>query len=69
VGQACAIAMAAEKNAILLYSELAKLSRDRDQKKFFEKIAKEEKFHMVMVRILRANHDPMYAGLTFGKFF
>ena len=69
VGQACAIAMAAEKNAILLYSELAKLSRDRDQKKFFEKIAKEEKFHMVMVRTLRANHDPMYAGLTFGKFF
>jgi len=69
VGQACAIAIAAEKNAILLYSELAKLSRDRDQKKFFEKIAKEEKFHMVMVRTLRANHDPMYAGLTFGKFF
>ena len=69
VGQACAIAMAAEKNAILLYSELAKLSRDRDQKKFFEKIAQEEKSHMVMVRTLRANHDPMYAGLTFGKFF
>lgn len=69
VAQAAAIAMAAEKNAILLYSELAKLSKDRDQKKFFEKIAKEEKSHIVMVRNLRADHDPAYAALAFGRFF
>jgi rubrerythrin len=68
VGQACAMAMAAEKNAILLYSELAKLSRDRDQKKFFEKIAKEEKSHMVMVRDLRIDYDPAYAAMRFGRF-
>ena len=69
VAQAAAIAMAAEKNAILLYSELAKLSKDKDQKKFFEKITKEEKSHIVMVRNLRADHDPAYAALAFGKFF
>jgi rubrerythrin len=69
VAQAAAIAMAAEKNAILLYSELAKLARDKDQKKFFEKIIKEEKSHVVMVRNLRADHDPAYAALAFGRFF
>ncbi|HAJ28308.1 MAG TPA: hypothetical protein DCG53_13880 [Syntrophus sp. (in: bacteria)] len=69
VAQAAAIAMAAEKNAILLYTELAKLSRDKDQKKFFEKIVKEEKSHLVMVAGLRADNDPMYAALRFGRFF
>jgi rubrerythrin len=69
VAQAAAIAMAAEKNAILLYSELAKLARDKDQKKFFDKIVKEEKSHIVMVRNLRADHDPAYAALAFGRFF
>ena len=69
VAQAAAVAMAAEKNAILLYTELAKLSRDKSQKKFFEKIAKEEKSHVVMVANLRADHDPAYAALRFGRFF
>ncbi|HNY73328.1 MAG TPA: ferritin family protein [Syntrophales bacterium] len=69
VGQAAAIAMAAEKNAILLYTELAKLAKDKDQKKFFEKIVKEEKSHLVMVAGLRADNDPMYAALRFGRFF
>ncbi|MCX5844868.1 MAG: ferritin family protein [Deltaproteobacteria bacterium] len=68
VGQAAAIAMAAEKNAILLYTELAKSSRDKEQKKFFEKIVKEEKLHLVMVSGLRADHDPLYAALRFGRF-
>jgi rubrerythrin len=69
VAQAAAIAMAAEKNAILLYTELAKLAKDKDQKKFFEKIVKEEKSHLVMVAGLRADNDPMYAALRFGRFF
>lgn len=69
VAEAAAIAMAAEKNAILLYTELAKLSKDKEQKKFFEKIAKEEKSHVVMVANLRADNDPMYAALRFGRFF
>ncbi len=69
VGQAAAIAMAAEKNAILLYAELAKMAKDKGQKKFFEKIVKEEKSHLAMVSGLRADHDPMYAALRFGKFF
>jgi len=68
VGQAAAIAMAAEKNAILLYTELAKLAKDKDQKKFFEKIVKEEKSHLVMVADLRAESEPMYAALRFGRF-
>ncbi len=66
---AAAVAMAAEKSAILLYTELARLSRDKDQKKLFEKIVKEEKSHVVMVRNLRADHDPAYAALAFGRFF
>jgi rubrerythrin len=69
VPQAAAIAMAAEKNAILLYTELARLAKDKEQKKFFEKIAKEEKSHLVMVSGLRADNDPMYAALRFGRFF
>jgi rubrerythrin len=69
VAQAAAIAMTAEKNAILLYTELAKLAKDREQKKYFEKIAKEEKSHLVMVSGLRADNDPMYAALRFGRFF
>jgi len=69
VAQAAAIAMAAEKNSILLYTELAKLSKDKEQKKFYEKIVKEEKSHLVMVSGLRADNDPMYAALRFGRFF
>jgi rubrerythrin len=66
---ACVLAMQAEKNAILLYSELARLSRDAEQKKAFENLAKEEKSHIVMVKSLRADHDPAYAALAFGRFF
>lgn len=69
VAAAAVVAMQAEKNAILFYSEVAKLSRDKDQKKFFEKIVKEEKSHVVMVRNLRADHDPLYAATAFGRFF
>jgi rubrerythrin len=69
VAQAAVIAMTAEKNSILLYTELAKLAKDKEQKKFFEKIAKEEKSHLVMVSGLRADNDPMYAAMRFGRFF
>lgn len=69
VVSAAVVAMKAETNAILFYTEMARLSRDKEQKKFFEKIVKEEKSHVVMVRNLRADHDPMYAALTFGRFF
>ena len=66
---ACVLAMQAEKNAILLYSELAQLSKDGEQKKAFENLAKEEKSHIVKVKNLRADHDPAYAALAFGRFF
>ena len=66
---ACALAMQAEKNAILLYSELARLSKSKNQKKVLEKMVKEEKSHMVMLRQVRANHDAEYAALAFGRFF
>ena len=68
VYEACIIAMSAEKNAVMLYSELAKLSKDKDQKKIFESIAKEERSHMVMVGNIRADHDPAYGGWKFGRF-
>ena len=66
---ACALAMEAEKNAILLYTELILYSQDKDQRKALEKILKEEKSHLVMLKQLRANHDPKYAAMTFGRFF
>jgi rubrerythrin len=69
VGSACAVAMQAEKNSILLYSELAKLSRDKEQKKIFERIIKEEKTHLAVIAGLRADFDPEYAALKFGRFF
>jgi rubrerythrin len=69
VGEACAIAMDAEKNAVLLYSELAKLSREKEQKKVFEDLAKEERSHITMVGTARADHDPAYAAMKFGRFF
>jgi len=36
VGEACAIAMEAEKNAILLYSGAGEALEDKEQKKIFE---------------------------------
>lgn len=63
VYEACILAMNAEKNAILLYSELAKLSKDKDQKKLIEQIAKEERSHIVMVAGVRADYDPAYASV------
>lgn len=67
VEDACRIALLAEKNAILLYSELAKLTRDREQKKILERLIKEEKAHLAKVVGLRADHDPLYAIERFGK--
>ena len=69
VAGAAVLAMQAEKNAILLYSELARLSKDAQQKKAFENLAKEEKSHIVIVKNLRADNDPAYAALAFGRFF
>lgn len=69
VVDAAVVAMKAETNAILFYTEMVKLAKDREMKKIIEKIIKEEKSHVVMVRNLRADHDPMYAGLAFGRFF
>ncbi len=69
VAAACVLAMQAEKNSVLLYSELARLCNDPNQRDIFEKLAKEEKSHIVMIRQARADHDPMYAALSFGRFF
>lgn len=68
VYEACIIAMEAEKNAIMLYSELAKLSKDKEQKKLLEAIAKEERSHIVMVGNVRADYDPSYGSWKFGRF-
>lgn len=68
VYDACVIAMDAEKNAIMLYSELVKLSKDKDQKKILEDIAKEERSHIVMVGNVRADYDPSYGSWKFGRF-
>jgi rubrerythrin len=63
VADACVLAMQAEKNAILLYSELAKASKDKDQKKMFDQLVQEEQSHITMVSHVRAVCDPEYASL------
>lgn len=67
VEDAARIAIQAERNAIMLYTELARLSRDRDQKKILEKLVGEEKSHLVRLAGIRADHDPLYAVERFGK--
>lgn len=67
VEDACRVAMQAEKNAILLYTELAKLSKDKEQKKILEAIIREEKTHMAKIAGMRADIDPIYAAERFGK--
>lgn len=67
VEDACRIAMQAEKNAILLYTELAQRSKDKEQKKILERMIREEKAHMGKIAGLRADIDPMYAAERFGK--
>ncbi len=59
---AAAVAMAAGERHFALHGTGEDLP-ERDQKKLFEKIVKEEKSHVVMVRNLRADHDPAYAAL------
>jgi rubrerythrin len=67
VEDACRIAMQAEKNAILLYTELAKLSKDKGQKKILEAMIRDEKAHMAKIAGMRADIDPIYAAERFGK--
>lgn len=67
VEDACRIAMQAEKNAVLLYTELAKRSKDRGQKKILESMVREEKMHMAKIAGMRADIDPVYAAERFGK--
>jgi len=67
VEDACRIAMQAEKNAVLLYTELAKRSKDKGQKKILEAMIREEKAHMAKIAGMRADIDPLYAAERFGK--
>jgi rubrerythrin len=65
VEEACKIALQAERNSILLYTELVRLSKDKAQRKILERLLDEEKSHLVRITSLRADHDPVY---MFGKF-
>ncbi len=67
VEEACKIALQAERHALLLYTELARLSKDKDQRKILERIIKEEKSHLVRITSLRADHDPLYMFSKFGR--
>lgn len=67
VEDACRIAMQAEKNAVLLYTELALRSKGKEQKRILERMALEEKAHLAKIAGLRADLDPVYAAERFGK--
>jgi transposase len=63
----CKIALSADKNEILLYMELATLTRDREQIKATERLIKEEKAHLAREVSPKADYDPLYAVEKFGK--
>jgi rubrerythrin len=67
VEDACKMALQAERNAILLNTELVKLSRDKAQRKILERLLDEEKSHLVRITSLRADYDPMYMFSRFGR--
>lgn len=61
-----AIAIRAERSSILLYGELANQAKDKATRKIFEELVREEKYHLVRIVALRADHDTMFAIERFG---
>lgn len=60
------IAIRAERNSILLYGELARMSKDKTVRKLLKQMEFEEKTHLVKVVALRADEDTMFAIERFG---
>ncbi|MCK4908767.1 MAG: ferritin family protein [Planctomycetes bacterium] len=63
------VAMDVETNTILFYQEIHDAIKVAQAKQAFKRIIKEEKTHLVKLRNLRLDLDPVYAAVRYGKFF
>lgn len=63
------IAMDVEVNTILFYQRIKERIRQKPVQNAVNKIIKEEESHLVDLRNLRLDLDPLYAGLQYGRFF
>jgi len=63
------IAMDIETNTIIFYQKIRELVRPLKIKEALNKIIKEEEKHLIKLKNLRLDLDPLYAGITYGKFF
>jgi rubrerythrin len=63
------IAMDVELNTIIFYQKLKEAIGEKETGEALHKIIKEEESHLVKLKNLRANLDPFYAGIEYGRFF
>jgi len=63
------IAMEVELNSIIFYQKVKDLIKSKQAKQALGKIINEEESHLVKLKDLRMDFDPLYAGLKYGKFF
>ena len=63
------IAMEVETNTIIFYQNIKELIRPAQVKLALDKIIKEEQKHLIKLKNLRVDLDPLYAGIQYGRFF
>lgn len=63
------ISMDVEINTVIFYQRLKEIIGEEETDKALDKIIKEEESHLVKLKNLRADLDPLYASLEYGKFF
>lgn len=63
------IAMEVELNTILLYRTIRELLAESQTKAVLDAVIQEEEKHLVRLKRVRLDIDPLYAGLRYGKFF
>lgn len=63
------MAMDVETNTILFYQRFKELLKQKELEKALDKIIREEENHLLKLKNLRLDLDPLYAGLKYGKFF
>ena len=63
------IAMEIELNTIIFYKKLKEILKPKILKTVLDKIISQEESHLVKLKNVRLDLDPLYAGLKYGKFF
>jgi rubrerythrin len=63
------LAMEVETNTIIFYRNIKEVIRTPEVKEALYIIIKEEEDHLIKLKNLRVDLDPLYAGIKYGKFF